>query len=83
MAIEKGLGQAPLGVDEIDDEELEAEVIVVELEDDNDIADLIEEAREMMSFEDNLAEELEEDALETLSGELVGLVEADVEKGWI
>ena len=84
MAIEKGLGQAPLGVDEIDDEELEAEVIVVELEDDNDIADLIEEAREMMSFEDNLAEELEEDALETLSGELVGLVEADVDsrKDW-
>ena len=85
MAIEKSLGQAPLGAGEIDDEELEGEVIVVELEsDEDDISDLIEEAREMMSFEDNLAEELDDNELETLSGELIGLVEADVDsrKEW-
>ena len=98
MAIEKGLYSAPMGLDEeaeLDDsavaegEALEIEIIdpeAVILDDGSVEITLIPDAddSDMLGFDGNLAEGLDEGELRELSGDLLGLVEADIEsrKEW-
>jgi len=95
MAIEKGISPAPLGIEEeikkngkMPEADLEIEIVnpdMVTLDDGSVEVTLIpgEEAGET-EFDANLAETLEENILDTLSSELVGLVDADIEsrKDW-
>jgi len=93
MAIEKSLYSAPQGIEE----ELEGEVIEQELEieivdpemvtlDDGSVEITIIPGNEMGEggFDENLAESLDEKELQELSGDLLGLVEADQDsrKDW-
>ena len=95
MAIEKGISPAPL-VKEVEikkngkmpEADLEIEIVnpdMVTLDDGSVEVTLIpgEEAGET-EFDGNLAETLEENILDTLASELVGLVDADIEsrKDW-
>ena len=97
MAIEKGLYSAPLGLDEefeLNDSaaeegsELEIEIIdpeAVILDDGSvEITLMADDDSDLLGFDDNLAEALEEGELRELSGDLIGLVEADIEsrKEW-
>jgi hypothetical protein len=93
MAIEKGLYAAPEGLDdELMAEEsssLEIEVVnpeMVTLDDGSVEITLIPDANvtDMMDFDANLAEFLEENALNSLSQDLLGQVDADVDsrKDW-
>jgi hypothetical protein len=98
MAIEKGLYSAPLGLTEefeLDDSaaeegtELAIEIIdpeAVILDDGSVEITLIPDADEfdLLGFDANLAEGLDEGELRELSGDLIGLVEADIEsrKEW-
>ena len=93
MAIEKGLYAAPEGLDdELMTEEsssLEIEVVnpeMVTLDDGSVEITLIPDANvtDMMDFDANLAEFLEENALNSLSQDLLGQVDADVDsrKDW-
>ena len=98
MAIEKGLYSAPMGLDEeaeLDDsavaegEALEIEIIdpeAVILDDGSVEITLIPDAddSDMLGFDGNLAEGLDDGELRELSGDLLGLVEADIEsrKEW-
>ncbi len=100
MAIEKGLYSAPEGLDKeleeglegvegMDTTELEIEIIdpeAVTLSDGSMEITLIPDLNEsdLMGFDANLAEALEDGDLQELSSELIGLVEADIEsrKDW-
>tara|TARA_R110000822_G_scaffold1539_3_gene7099 strand:+ start:814 stop:3273 length:2460 start_codon:yes stop_codon:yes gene_type:complete len=93
MAIEKGLYAAPQGLeadfDEFDEEvELEIEVVnpeSVTLDDGSmEITLVPDDDDDMSEFGANLAELMDEGELNTLSGELVGLVQTDIEgrKEW-
>ena len=98
MAIEKGLYSAPMGLTEefeLDDSaaeegtELAIEIIdpeAVILDDGSVEITLIPDADEfdLLGFDANLAEGLDEGELRELSGDLIGLVEADIEsrKEW-
>ena len=93
MAIEKGLYAAPQGLeadfDEFDEEvELEIEVVnpeSVTLADGSmEITLVPDDDDDMSEFGANLAELMDEGELNTLSGELVGLVQTDIEgrKEW-
>ena len=99
MAIEKGIYTAPLGIDEEEERE-EQEELGMEIMDSEDLAAADEvllpdgsmeitliaeiDAADMMEFDGNLAEALDEGELEALSDELVGYVDADIEsrKDW-
>ena len=99
MAIEKGIYTAPLGIDEEEGRE-EQEELGMEIMDSEDLAAADEvllpdgsmeitliaeiDAADMMEFDGNLAEALDEGELEALSDELVGYVDADIEsrKDW-
>jgi len=98
MAIEKGLYSAPMGLTEefeLDDSaaeegtELAIEIIdpeAVILDDGSVEITIIPDADEfdLLGFDANLAEGLDEGELRELSGDLIGLVEADIEsrKEW-
>ena len=100
MAIEKGLYSAPEGLDKelqeglegvegMDTTELEIEIIdpeAVTLSDGSMEITLIPDLNEsdLMGFDGNLAEALDDGDLQELSSELIGLVEADIEsrKDW-
>lgn len=92
MAIEKGMYSAPEGMDEIaeaDGSSLEIEIIEPEaviLDDGSMEITLIPDAEmtDMMSFDINLAEVLDESHLQEISGELCGLIESDIDgrKEW-
>jgi len=89
MAIDKALYQAPLGLDQIGAEE---EPLEIEIEDpesvtisQGDFTLEIKEAEDEEDFNKNLAEEMDESALATLSGDLIGDYEADVasRRDWV
>jgi len=100
MAIEKGLYSAPEGLDkelegglegveEMDTSALEIEIVdpeMVTLSDGSVEITLIPDMDEtdLMGFDGNLAEALEDGDLQELSSDLLGLVEADIEsrKEW-
>jgi len=100
MAIEKGLYSAPEGLDKeledslegvegMDTTELEIEIVdpeMVTLSDGSVEITLIPDMNEtdLMGFDGNLAEALEDGDLQELSSDLLGLVEADIEsrKEW-
>ena len=90
MAIEKGLYQAPVGIDEDkDSSELEIEIVNPESVtlDDGSMEITIEPGAEGIGegeFDENLAEVLDEGILDKLSDDIFGLVESDVDsrKDW-
>ena len=97
MAIEKGLYAAPDGLTEgmdvelegSDPAELEIEVVnpeMVTLDDGSVEITIIPDANvtDLMDFNVNLAEVLDEDVLQNLASEVLGLVEADIDsrKDW-
>ena len=90
MAIEKGLYQAPVGIDEDkDSSELEIEIVNPESVtlDDGSMEITIMPGAEGMEggeFDENLAEILDEGILDKLSDDIFGLVESDVDsrKDW-
>ena len=99
MAIE-GIATAPLGLLDEEEEREEQEELGMEIMDSEDLAAADEvllpdgsmeitliaeiDAADMMEFDGNLAEALDEGELEALSDELVGYVDADIEsrKDW-
>jgi hypothetical protein len=90
MAVEKGLYKAPDGIDEESPEsELEIEIVnpdMVTLDDGSMEITIIPDADEsdLMPFDGNLAEALDEGQLAGLSEDLLGLIDADTEsrKEW-
>jgi hypothetical protein len=90
MVIEKGLYQAPVGIDEDkDSSELEIEIVNPESVtlDDGSMEITIEPGAEGIGegeFDENLAEVLDEGILDKLSDDIFGLVESDVDsrKDW-
>src|SRR6056300_1556290 len=99
MAIEKGLYAAPEGMDdllegEVMDDALEGGALEIEIVDPEMVTlsdgsmeiTLIPDADEadLMSFDANLAEALDDNELQGLSQDLIGLIDADVEsrKDW-
>ena len=92
MAIEKGLYAAPLGIADINNDEVpEMEITIedpesVELDiDGNPILRIEKEEPSDMDFDANLAEYMSEDELTQLSGDLIGEFEEDISsrKDWI
>jgi len=94
MAIEKGLYEAPVGIEDdvdMDEQEIDLEIEVVDPEavtmsDGSMEITLIPNATEadFMSFDANLADALDDTDRNILSSELVGLIEADIDsrKEW-
>jgi hypothetical protein len=93
MAIEKGIYVAPSGIEEEvegeeGDQELEIEIVdpeMVTLDDGSvEITIVPGEMKGENGFGDNLAEGMDEEELQELSGDLLGLVDADVQsrKEW-
>ena len=93
MAVEKGLYAAPEGLDEMEGEmpeaELEIEVVnpeMVTMDDGSVEITIIPDAdiTDFMSFDANLAEALEENDLQNLASDILGLIEADIDsrKDW-
>ncbi len=96
MAIEKGIYAAPEGIEDVEVEEAEVlegdlsiEIVdpeMVTLSDGSMEITLIPDANEtdLMAFDANLVEALDEGLLNELSGELIGMVDADVDsrKDW-
>ena len=95
MAIEKGLMQAPLGMDEevkkngkLPEPDLEIDIVnpdMVTLDDGSVEVTLIPGADKIDDkFESNLAESLDEDVLESVSSELLDTIEGDMDsrKDW-
>ena len=95
MAIEKGLYAAPEGIEDVEVEELEGgnelEIEIVDPEmvtlDDGSVEITIipgVEVDDFMSFDTNLVDALDESYLNELSGDLIGMVDADVDsrKDW-
>jgi len=93
MAIEKGIYVAPSGIEEEvegeeGDQELEIEIVdpeMVTLDDGSvEITIVPGEMKGENGFGDNLAEDMAEEELQELSGDLLGLVDADVQsrKEW-
>tara|TARA_R100001594_G_scaffold150321_1_gene211012 strand:- start:318 stop:2744 length:2427 start_codon:yes stop_codon:yes gene_type:complete len=89
MAIEKGLFQAPKGVEEEKTEQLEIEVVnpdMVTLDDGSMEITIVPDGGKESSgeFDENLAESMEDDDLSLLSTDLMGLIDSDVDsrKDW-
>jgi hypothetical protein len=94
MAIEKSFSQAPLGLNELDPEEMGDEpALEITIEDPESVEIgidgqpilRIEEGEDEDDFNQNLAEVLSEQALQSLASELTGDYEADISsrKDWI
>ena len=89
MAIEKGMYQAPQGINGEDVSALEVEIVnpdMVTLDDGSMEVTIIPEPEGVMTgaFDENIAEVLEEEQLSGISNELLGLIDSDVEsrKDW-
>ena len=89
MAIEKGLYAAPEGIDDVEESELEIEIVnpeMVTLDDGSVEITIIPGAEEsdLMDFDANLVDALDEGYLNELAGDLLGMVDADVDsrKEW-
>ena len=95
MAIDKSLGQAPLGIDQLDLEEMGDEpALEIEIEDPESVEIgldgqpllRIEQAEdEEEDFSANLADEIHPNELQRLAGDLIGEFESDLaaRKDWI
>ena len=89
MAIEKGLFQAPKGVDEEATEQLEIEIVnpeMVTLDDGSMEVTIVPDAKGAGTgaFDENIAENMEEDQLAAVADELLGNIDSDLEsrKEW-
>ena len=89
MAIEKGIYAAPEGIDDVEESELEIEIVnpeMVTLDDGSVEITIIPGAEEsdLMDFDANLVDALDEGYLNELAGDLLGMVDADVDsrKEW-
>tara|TARA_E500000318_G_scaffold3494_3_gene3923 strand:- start:283 stop:2610 length:2328 start_codon:yes stop_codon:yes gene_type:complete len=89
MAVEKGLFQAPKGVDEEETEQLEIEVVnpdMVTLDDGSMEITIVPDAEGVGTgaFDENLAENMEDDQLSAVADELLGNIDSDLEsrKEW-
>ena len=89
MAVEKGLFQAPKGVDEENTEQLEIEVVnpdMVTLDDGSMEITIVPDAEGVGTgaFDENLAENMEDDQLASVADELLGNIDSDLEsrKEW-
>lgn len=89
MAIDKALYQAPLGLDQVSEEEEPLEIEIVDPESvtisQGDFTLEMKEVEDEDGFDKNLAEEMDERALAQLAGELIGDFETDVasRKDWV
>ena len=89
MAVEKGLFQAPKGVDEEETEQLEIEVVnpdMVTLDDGSMEITIVPDDNVvgMGAFDENIAENMKEDQLAAVADELLGNIDSDLEsrKEW-
>ena len=89
MAVEKGLFQAPKGVEEEDTEQLEIEIVnpdMVTLDDGSMEVTIVPDAEGVSTgaFDENIAENMEEDQLAAVADELLGNIDSDLEsrKEW-
>jgi len=89
MAVEKGLFQAPKGVEEEATEQLEIEIVnpeMVTLDDGSMEVTIIPDAKGAGTgaFDENIAENMEEDQLAAVADELLGNIDSDLEsrKEW-
>jgi len=88
MAMDKGLYQAPQGITATQEPPLEIEIVDPEEVKiglgGETLIDIKPEDEEDDSFDDNLAEEIDEGTLQTIASDLIGLIDADVaaRKDW-
>jgi hypothetical protein len=89
MAVEKGLFQAPKGVEEEETEQLEIEIVnpdMVTLDDGSMEVTIVPDAEGISTgaFDENIAENMEEDQLAAVADELLGNIDSDLEsrKEW-
>ena len=89
MAVEKGLFQAPKGVDEEETEQLEIEIVnpdMVTLDDGSMEVTIMPGAEGVNTgaFDDNIAENMDDDQLAAVADELLGNIDSDLEsrKEW-
>jgi len=89
MAIEKGMYQAPQGINGEDVSALEVEIVnpdMVTLDDGSMEVTIIPESEGAMmgEFDENIAESLDENQLSGIANDLLGLIDSDVEsrKDW-
>jgi hypothetical protein len=89
MAVEKGLFQAPKGVEEEETEQLEIEIVnpdMVTLDDGSMEVTIMPGAEGISTgaFDENIAENMEEDQLSAVADELLGNIDSDLEsrKEW-
>ena len=89
MAVEKGLFQAPKGVEEEETEQLEIEIVnpdMVTLDDGSMEVTIVPDAEGVSTgaFDENIAENMEEDQLAAGADELLGNIDSDLEsrKEW-
>ena len=94
MAIDKALSQAPLGLDQLEEMEADEPALEIEIEDPESVTigvdgEPILKIEEMEEDEDdfgaNLAEEMDEGALQNLANDLIGDFDSDISsrKDWI
>ena len=89
MAIEKGILQAPTGIEEEETEQLEIEVVnpdMVTLDDGSMEITIVPDAEEIGTgdFDENLAESMDDDQLGMIADELLGNIDSDLDsrKEW-
>ena len=89
MAVEKGLFQAPKGVEEEATEQLEIEIVnpdMVTLDDGSMEVTIVPDSEGVSTgaFDENIAENMEEDQLAAVADELLGNIDSDLEsrKEW-
>jgi len=89
MAVEKGLFQAPTGIEEEETEQLEIEVVnpdMVTLDDGSMEITIVPDAEGVGTgaFDENLAESMDDDQLGTIADELLGHIDSDLDsrKEW-
>ena len=85
MAIDKALYAAPGGLESLGQDEEEIEIELPPDEESDNIIDLEEPDTGSLEFNANLAEEMDEDVLQTIASELLGLYDEDVSarKDWM
>ena len=94
MAIDKALSQAPLGLDQLEEMEADEPALEIEIEDPESVTigvdgqpilkiEEVEDDEE--DFSANLAEEMDEGALQNLANDLIGDFDSDISsrKDWI
>ena len=85
MDIDKSLNQAPMGLD-LDAPDMDENLdIEIEIEDPDAEEEEVEEEEEDEEFAENLAEDMDEDALTELAGDLLGEFDEDISsrKDWM